>query len=143
MTVHSPIDASPFGTPPLADGAKLTLRLDYRPPYDLAGMLAFLRGRALPGIERVDDDSYARIIAMDDTHSPTANGWLRLSAGPDGEPALKLELHCAQPARMQEAVTRLRRMFDLDADPAAIDATLSRNAKLEPLLRRNPGMRLP
>ena len=29
----------------------LTLRLGYRPPYDFAAMLAFLRGRALPGVE--------------------------------------------------------------------------------------------
>ena len=39
----------------------LTLRLGYRPPYDFAAMLDFLRGRALPGVEVVDDTQlYAR-----------------------------------------------------------------------------------
>src|SRR5690606_29333968 len=36
-----------------ARGDALVLRLGYRPPYDFAAMLAFLRGRALPGVESV------------------------------------------------------------------------------------------
>ena len=44
-------------------GAPLSLRLVYRPPYDFAAMLDFLRGRALPGVEHVDSDSYARVVA--------------------------------------------------------------------------------
>ena len=40
----------------------LTLRLGYRPPYDFAAMLDFLRGRALPGVEVVDECSYSRVI---------------------------------------------------------------------------------
>ena len=69
---------------PRADiGDALTLRLGYRPPFDFAAMLAFLRGRALPGVERVDDDSYARVIG------PAATpGWLRVSAWGGGEHAL-------------------------------------------------------
>ena len=39
----------------------VTLRLGYRPPYDLAAMLAFLRGRALPGVELVDDNRLSAI----------------------------------------------------------------------------------
>src|SRR5688572_7642345 len=41
-------------------GTELTLRLRYRPPYDWAGMLAFLRARAIAGIEHVSDARYAR-----------------------------------------------------------------------------------
>ncbi|HTC26915.1 bifunctional transcriptional activator/DNA repair enzyme AdaA, partial [Dyella sp.] len=40
----------------------LSLRLNYRPPYDFPSMLTFLRGRALPGIEVVDDESYSRVF---------------------------------------------------------------------------------
>ena len=36
--------------PPRADGA--TLRLAYRPPYDVAGVLGFFRTRAIPGLRR-------------------------------------------------------------------------------------------
>ena len=116
----------------------LTLRLGYRPPYDFAAMLDFLRGRALPGVEMVDERSYARVIG------PIATpGWLRVSAWPDGEHALKLELHGTASTRLLEIVNRLRRMFDLDADPNAIAVALKGDHRLRPLLRKRPGLRLP
>lgn len=116
----------------------LVLRLGYRPPYDFAAMLAFLRGRALPGVEAVDERSYARVIGP--AERP---GWLRVSAWPGGEHALKLELHGPAPARLLEIVQKLRRMFDLDADPQAIAEALSADPRLAPLLRQRPGLRLP
>ncbi|MBJ7573594.1 DNA-3-methyladenine glycosylase 2 [Luteimonas sp. MC1828] len=121
-------------------GDSLVLRLGYRPPYDFAAMLAFLRGRALPGVEAVDDASYARVIAGS---NGGPDGWLRVSAWPGGEHALKLELHAPLAARLLDIVQRLRRMFDLDADPQAIATTLSADPRLQPLLRAHPGLRLP
>ncbi|ANF56312.1 AlkA N-terminal domain-containing protein [Halotalea alkalilenta] len=123
-----------------ADGAAttLTLRLGYRPPYDFEAMLDFLRGRALPGIERVDASSYARVVG--NLQQP---GWLRVSAWPDGAHALRLELHGAATTKLLEIVTRLRRMFDLDADPYAIAEVLARDPRLAPLVERRPGLRLP
>jgi len=121
----------------------LTLRLGYRPPYDFAAMLAFLRGRALPGVELVDDSSYARVIALLDDRAGAAPGWLRVSAWADGENALKLELHGTASTRLLDIVNRLRRMFDLDADPQAIASALSASNRLRPLLQARPGLRLP
>ncbi len=118
----------------------MTLRLGYRPPYDFGAMLDFLRGRALPGVEAVDERSYARVIGTAD-----APGWLRVSAwsaSPDDH-ALRLELHGAAPAELLGIVGRLRRMFDLDADPHAIAQALGVDARLRPLLERRPGLRLP
>lgn len=119
-------------------GDALVLRLGYRPPYDFAGVLDFLRTRALPGVEQVDADSYARVFGP-----AAAPGWLRLSAWPHGEHALKLELHGLQPAHLLPLVARLRRMFDLDAEPRTIAATLGGGGVLAPLLRKRPGLRLP
>jgi AraC family transcriptional regulator of adaptative response / DNA-3-methyladenine glycosylase II len=124
--------------PRAPEGAPLVLRLAYRPPYDFPSLLAFLRNRALPGVECVDEASYARVFGP-----AGAPGWLRLGAWPDGAPALRLELHGAPPAQILPLVHRLRRMFDLDADPQAIAATLARAPRLKPLLRRHPGQRLP
>lgn len=129
-----------------APGETLTLRLGYRPPYDFAAMLDFLRGRALPGVEAVDAVSYSRVFGL--LESP---GWLRVSqwpparsaAGRGNEHALKLELRGASPSRMLEIVQRLRRMFDLDADPRAISDVLAGDARLRPLVRRRPGLRVP
>ena len=129
--------------PLLAADDTLTLRLGYRPPYDFKAMLAFLRGRALPGVEVVDERSYARVIAASDADATATPGWLRVSAWPGGEHALKLELHGVPPVRLIEIVDRLRRMFDLDADPRAITTALSASPRLKPLLRRYPGLRLP
>ncbi|WP_334177674.1 AlkA N-terminal domain-containing protein [Pseudoxanthomonas sp.] len=117
----------------------MTLRLGYRPPYDFTAMLDFLRGRALPGVEVVDERSYLRVIGAAD-----APGWLRVSAweGADAH-ALKLELHGAAPAQLLGIVQKLRRMFDVDADPQAIAQALGHDARLRPLLRQRPGLRLP
>ncbi len=130
-------------TPRETGGDALTLRLGYRPPYDLPAMLDFLRGRALPGIEHVDGTAYTRAIG--DAAVP---GWLRVDAWPGtpadlAPPALRLQLHGCPPARLQATVQRVRRMFDLDADPHAIAAQLGRDARLAPLLRLRPGLRLP
>ncbi|MDQ2701354.1 MAG: helix-turn-helix domain-containing protein [Pseudomonadota bacterium] len=121
--------------PALQTGETLVLRLGYRPPYDFAAMLGFLQGRALPGVEVADDCSYARAISAD--------AWLRVSAWPGNEHALKLEMHGAAPASLLGYVTRLRRMFDLDADPQAIAAALSQSPRLRSCLRKRPGLRVP
>jgi len=130
-------------TPRESAGDALLLRLAYRPPYDLPAMLDFLRGRALPGIESVDEASYTRVIG-----NVAAPGWLRVSAWPAsrGETApdaLRLELHGCAPSLLQDTVRRVRRMFDLDADPDAIAAHLARDPRLAPMLRQRPGLRLP
>lgn len=116
----------------------LDLQLHYRPPYDFASMLAFLRGRALPGIELVDDTSYTRVFGP--AKSP---GWLRLSAWPGRENALRLQLHCPQPAQMLPVVTRIRRMFDLDANPQLIAEAFHATPLMRELLQKRPGLRLP
>jgi AraC family transcriptional regulator, regulatory protein of adaptative response / DNA-3-methyladenine glycosylase II len=41
------------------------------------------------------------------------------------------------------AVQRLRRLFDLDSDPYAVDARLSADPRLAPLVARRPGLRSP
>jgi AraC family transcriptional regulator of adaptative response / DNA-3-methyladenine glycosylase II len=124
--------------PAKSTGDALTLRLGYRPPYDFEAILAFLRTRSLPGVELVDEHSYARVFGPAETP-----GWLRLSAWPDGEHALQLQLHCPQPALLLGTVAKLRRMFDLDADPRSIGDVLGASKVLKPLHRRRPGLRLP
>ena len=116
----------------------LVLRLGYRPPYDFSAVLGFLQTRALPGIEQVDAHSYQRVFGSE--HGP---GWLRVSAWPDEAHALQLALHNVAPSQMLGVVTRVRRMFDLDADPLAIARTLAGSPLLAPVVERYPGLRLP
>jgi AraC family transcriptional regulator of adaptative response / DNA-3-methyladenine glycosylase II len=124
--------------PRAAAGAALVLRLGYRPPYDFDAVLAFLRTRALPGVEQVDGDGYARVFGPAD-----APGWLRLTSWPGGDHALQLQLHCPQSTRLLGVVTTLRRMFDLDANPRSIADTFRHDALLGALVARRSGLRLP
>ena len=100
---------------------------------------AFLHGRALPGVEVVDERA---IGAWSRRRRRAAPGWLRVSAWPNGA-ALKLEVHGIAPLQLQSVVQRVRRMFDLDADPRAIASALSVDRRLRPLVQRRPGLRLP
>ncbi len=120
----------------------LVLRLAYRPPYAFEALLSFLRDRALPGLDVVTADSYARAFIAAD-----GPAWFRVSAwdgsGGSSAHALRLELHGARPALLLPIVSRVRRMFDLDADPAAIAAVLRRSPRLRRPLAHTPGIRVP
>ena len=114
-----------------------TLQLAYRPPYDWPGVLAFLAGRALTGIEHVTDRSYARTVELGD-----AKGWLRVTQSRTHS-ALMLEFtHSLMPV-LPALLSRVRALFDLDARPDLIARHLARDARLAPALRRNPGLRVP
>ncbi|HEX8032037.1 MAG TPA: AlkA N-terminal domain-containing protein, partial [Vicinamibacterales bacterium] len=101
-------------------------RLSYRPPYDWAQVIGFLAARATPGVERVEADRYQRTIAIGDT-----TGTIGVSPADDG-PALMLEVQCGDPRALLAIVERVRRMFDLAADPGVIAEQLSS----DPLLSR-------
>jgi AraC family transcriptional regulator of adaptative response / DNA-3-methyladenine glycosylase II len=121
----------------------LTLRLSYRPPFDFDATLEFLRHRVLPGVERVDGASYARVIPPEEGDRPRTAGWVRVSAWPNDEHALRLELHGVAPKRVLAITDHLRRMFDLDADPQGIEQALSACDVMAPLVRARPGLRIP
>jgi AraC family transcriptional regulator, regulatory protein of adaptative response / DNA-3-methyladenine glycosylase II len=113
------------------------LRLAYRPPYDWEALLAFLRARAIPGVERADAASYRRTIELGGVA-----GRIVVRPAPSG-PALELEVHFADPRRLLSIVERVRRVFDLGADPAVIASHLGGDRLLGPLLARHPGLRAP
>lgn len=126
----------------VADPGVLCLRLGYRPPFAFAATLAFLAKRALPGIESVDGKSWARLLTPAETGG-SEPGWLRLDAWPGSDHALRLQLHGVLPQSILGLVQRVRRMFDLDAEPAVIASSLRASAKLRPLLRKASGLRIP
>ncbi len=122
-------------------GPGLRLKLSYRPPFDFAASLAFLQKRALAGVEVVDATSYARTIHLESATEEPVAAWFRVSAEAPGIP-LTLALHGVPAAQLLSVVQRVRRMFDLDAEPQQIATALSRDRRLAPLLQMNPGLRL-
>lgn len=96
------------------------MRIPYKRPFAWSALLSFLRGRELPGIESIDDNTYRRggVVVRNDEEA----GELVVE-GDDGE--------------------RVRRLFDVDADPVAIASHLGRDAKLARRIAKLPGIRVP
>ena len=115
---------------------EVSLLLRYRPPYDWPAMLAFLRLRAIPGVEVVSDDSYARTIELDGVHG-------MLVVRPGAGNALRAVIRFPTLIALPTIIARLRRLFDLAADPQAIGAHLARDPVLSPLVAARPGLRMP
>jgi AraC family transcriptional regulator of adaptative response / DNA-3-methyladenine glycosylase II len=113
------------------------LRLPYRPPYDFAGMLEFLRRRATPGIEAVADGRYVRSITLGDERGTLAVSQV------SGQNQLLCEIDLPDSRRLMQAVDRVRRQFDLNADPLEIRRCLGRDPELAALVERKPGLRVP
>jgi AraC family transcriptional regulator of adaptative response / DNA-3-methyladenine glycosylase II len=112
-------------------------RLPYRAPYDFAALLAFFERRAIADIEQVDAHSYRRRFALDGV-----DGTLCVTQIANDD-ALALAVDFPQAATLPEIRARVRRMFDLDADIAAINAHLGKSAPLRACIRHHPGQRLP
>jgi len=118
-------------------GGELTLRLGYRPPLDFPALLGFLRRRAIPGIERIDDTGYTRV-----TGPAEASVLVHVDASPQ-RPELRLTLGPADPRTIPDIVRRVRRVFDLDADLQAVHAALQEEPLLAEAIARRPGLRVP
>jgi AraC family transcriptional regulator of adaptative response / DNA-3-methyladenine glycosylase II len=121
----------------VADPGCYRFRLAYRPPYDWDGILAFLRARATPGVESVEDGCYRRTIAVDGTHGVIAVS--RLESGS----ALGLEVRFPDPRALLFIVERVRRVFDLGADPASIGDHLRVDPLVGRMVAQHPGIRTP
>ena len=111
------------------------MRLPYRKPFDYRGLLAFLRPRAIPRVEFVEGDEYRRTIAIGETR-----GVIRVRD--DGD-ALLLSVPRSFTHNLKPIVDRVRRLFDLFADPDTIADDLARERSLRKLVRRWPGARVP
>lgn len=120
-----------------SDRAGYQFRISYRPPYDWKSVIGFLSARATPGVERVDADRYQRTISIAGNH-----GTIAVSPAADG-PALILDVDVSDSRSLLLIVERVRRMFDVAADPAVIAEQLSGDALLKRSLAAHPGIRTP
>jgi len=115
----------------------IQLQLHYRPPYDWEGVADFFMRHAVAGVEAVTMHSYRRNILL----AGVAGSFeVRPVVGKN---ALHLILQLSDYSRLMTVVARVRRMFDLDANPAAIAEVLSEDARLATLLSQFPGIRAP
>jgi AraC family transcriptional regulator of adaptative response / DNA-3-methyladenine glycosylase II len=128
-----------FGAPPQAlrrrrsggPAATIALRLPAREPYDWDALLAFLAPRAVPGIEVITPERYRRALPEGTLSVRRAQGGLLLET-------------TAPPAGLLALAARVRRLFDVDADPAAVAEVLARaGGPVARAVGARPGVRVP
>lgn len=137
-----------FGMPPLelrarrrrAAGAEtpgsIDLVLPHRGPFDADGLFAWMTARAISGVESGTPTSFARTLRL-----PGGPVWFELRVDEAGRVRLRARLtHLGD---LSTLVTRARRLFDLDADPIAVDDALARHPELAPRVAQVPGIRVP
>jgi AraC family transcriptional regulator of adaptative response / DNA-3-methyladenine glycosylase II len=122
------------GAPAAGNGA-LVLHLAARPPFDGDAILAWLAGRTVPGLEEVVYGAYHRRVRVD---ASTGSVTVRPEAG-----GVSVDVDLPPGTHLAGVVAGVRRMFDLDADPEAVDAHLGADPVLAPLVAARPGMRVP
>lgn len=115
---------------------EVSLLLRYHPPYDWAAMLAFLQARAISGVELVADGCYSRSISLDG-----AQGTVLVRQGKGN--ALQVTIRFPRLASLAAIIARLRRMFDLAADPQIINRQLGEDPLMARLTAARPGLRIP
>ncbi len=115
----------------------LTLQLSYRPPFDWAGIIKFLKTRAMKGVEWVAEDGYYRTVQLDGR-----KGWFHIRHAPEKR-ALMVEFsHLLTPV-LPALLGRLRNLFDLSARPDIIVERLKEDRLLADVVALNPGLRVP
>jgi AraC family transcriptional regulator of adaptative response / DNA-3-methyladenine glycosylase II len=131
-----------YGAPPskmrgrkaIARSETLTVSLSPRGDYNIGPILDFLRLRALPGVERANAETYARVLKWGD-----ALGWLEIGMGPKG---LMLTLSENLAPHLRPLVANVRGAFDLDAEMTAVDSHLAGDPGLAKDVNSEAGVRV-
>ncbi|MEU6456983.1 AlkA N-terminal domain-containing protein [Streptomyces sp. NPDC047065] len=126
--------------------AGVPLRLAHRGPYQAGPVFDLLQREAVAGVEEVSGPPgrrrYRRTLRL-----PYGTGIVaveeRTRAQGNGGGWLDARLHLTDLRDLTTSVQRLRRLFDLDADPYAVDERLGADPRLAPLVAARPGLRSP
>ncbi|MFJ9427282.1 bifunctional transcriptional activator/DNA repair enzyme AdaA [Streptomyces sp. NPDC101249] len=134
---------------PAATG--IPLRLAHRGPYLAGPVFDLLAAEAVPGVDEVTGEPGRRVHRRT-LRLPHGTGVVavlerarapRAAHGTHPGGWLDARLRLTDPRDLTTAVQRLRRLFDLDADPWAVDERLGADPRLAPLVAARPGLRSP
>ena len=115
--------------------------LGYRPPMAWRELLSHLAARATPGVEdvAVEQGVYRRTMRV---HECAGVMTVRFEDRV-GDHAAQVTLSPPLAPVRDLLLDRIRRLFDLELDPALVATHLSSDATLAPLVARHPGLRVP
>ncbi len=125
-------------TPDTQRQASLTVRLGYRPPYDIDGVLSFFARRGVAGLESVDSatKTLRRTLVLGSDADPVT-GWVEARFMPDRH-GVDLRLSPSLVPSLGAVLERIRQGLDLNADPSLVDPMLATLPG-----RATPGLRVP
>lgn len=115
--------------------AALAFELAFRPPYDWESMLAFLRHRAIDGVENVTDDAYVRTVSVAHRGAPHV-GRIEVRLAPRRS-ALRVSVSPSLAGAIPAVLSRVKHAFDLACDPVVVGSALGE------LAAAHPGLRVP
>jgi AraC family transcriptional regulator, regulatory protein of adaptative response / DNA-3-methyladenine glycosylase II len=118
------------------DTDSLNVQLEFRPPLAWASLLAYLRMRAIPGVEMADATHYRRTVAIG-----SAKGWIAVSMHKSGS-ALNLEISPTLTPVIGAVIGRVKQLFDLGAAPDSVGKVLKEDEILAATVSRLPGLRV-
>ncbi len=130
-TMREVYATTPSGLRSSVEPGAISLRLPARTPFAGRTLLSFLGLRAIPGVETWDGTTFTRSVRL-----PHGTGHASVTAYDDH---CRVQLELTDVRDLSPAVSRLRRMLDLDADPVAVMAALDQTLPVT----RIPGMRSP
>jgi AraC family transcriptional regulator of adaptative response / DNA-3-methyladenine glycosylase II len=113
----------------------ISLRLPFRAPLCPDNLFGHLAATAVPGVEEWRDGAYRRTLRL-----PHGHGVVALRPLPDH---IGCQLALTDLRDLAMAISRCRRLLDLDADPVAVDGLLGEDPVLAPLVAKVPGRRVP
>ncbi|MGW0141857.1 AlkA N-terminal domain-containing protein [Streptomyces calvus] len=113
----------------------VSLRLPFRAPLNPDNLFGHLAATAVPGVEEWREGAYRRTLRL-----PYGHGIVSLAPRPDH---IACRLTLGDPRDLTVAISRCRRLLDLDADPVAVDDQLRTDPVLAPLVDKAPGRRVP
>ncbi|MFD0414999.1 AlkA N-terminal domain-containing protein [Streptomyces sp. NPDC127108] len=134
-TPDSPHTAPASHTTPAGTLGTISLRLPFRAPLNPDNLFGHLVATAVPGVEEWRDGAYRRTLRL-----PYGHGIVALTPHPDH---IGCRLTLTDPRDLTLAISRCRRLLDLDADPVAVDGQLAEDPLLAPLVAKAPGRRVP
>jgi AraC family transcriptional regulator of adaptative response / DNA-3-methyladenine glycosylase II len=114
---------------------EFSFRLGYRPPMDWEGLLGFLSRRAIPGVEVVQEGAYFRTVRVKRQHREYT-GFIQARHDEDAK-LISVRLSDELVPVCAAVLAGVKRLFDLQADPIAINSVLSA------LAEERPGLRVP
>lgn len=122
--------------PTLPHSGVISLRLPFRQPLEPSNLLGHLIATGVPGVEEFRDGAYRASVQL-------PRGWGIVSVRRPVGSAFPVTLRLTDVRDLAAAVSRVRRLLDLDADPVAVGEALGRDDHLRSLVDEAPGRRVP